>query len=486
MDLLKPVVLIFVAALCLIPAQSQTAAPAVQQLLSEAREYLTAGRFDEAASGFRSVLARRPEMPEALFGLGVACGQLGRLEEAQQALQRYVGMQPSSVEGHSALAMVLLAAGKPTGAKAELGRVLRLDGKNFEAAKALAHIENGEYNGARAARLLEPLAKSPEFDDEARLLLAAAYAQSGNDKLALALAALLVERQPPAPPEAFALAAGSASRAGDAAFAERACALGMRAYLNSDQIEQRCLRIVSMGFINGMESRLRGSAEDVPALILLGRLMTDVAETADAPVRERALKLLEKAVALSPSDAAALYNLGRCLRVLARPEEALPILERALAAHPNEELQTLIYTQIALTEQYLQHDARAENAFRLAIGLNRRLARHMPEPAFSFYSFLVAVNKEQDAAAVLDEILRWDPAFLPARMRRARKLAEAGRLEQAAEQAKVVARNTSPADQELLRAAHILLLQLCLKLGRTEEAARHRAWLKSAQAARRP
>ena len=49
---------------------------------------------------------------------------------------------------------------------------------------------------------------------------------------------------------------------------------------------------------------------------------------------------------------------------------------------------------------------------RRSIEINRRLTRHMPEPAFSFYAFLVEVDKQQDTAAVLDEILRWDPGFL--------------------------------------------------------------------------
>jgi Flp pilus assembly protein TadD len=484
--LYKTASIILLAAFLPIAAAALAPATSVQQLLAEGRDHLTAGRFEEAASRFRSVLARDSDVPEALFGLGVACSQLGKLDEAQQALQRYVRLRPSDADGHSALAMVLMAGGSRAGAKSEFERALRLEPNNLEIAKALARIEIGDYNGSRAVALLKPLAASPDFDDEARLVLAAGYAESGDNEAAASILSPLLQRQPPPPPEVFILAAGSSARAGDAEFAERACALGLRLYLNSDEIEQRCLRIVSVSFVRNLEASLGGSAGDVPALILLGRLMTDSAETADAPIRERGLKLLGKAVALGPSDASALYNLGRCLRVLARPEEAIPVLERALAAHPDEELQALIYTQVALSEQYLQHDAKAESAFRRAMELNRRLARHMPEPAFSFYTFLATVNKEPDAAAVLEEVLRWEPAFLPARMQRARKLAEAGRLAEAAEQAEVVARNADPAGQELLRAAHVLLLQLCTKLGRTEEAARHQAWLKNARAAKQP
>jgi tetratricopeptide (TPR) repeat protein len=461
-------------------------APSLEKLLTEGRDHLAAGRFEEAASRFRSALAIRSDVPEALFGLGVACGRLGRLPEAEEALRHYVRLEPSSADGRSALGMVLLMAGKPAAAKTELERALRLEPDSLETAKALASIETGQYHGERTVSLLKPFEASPEFDEGARLLLAAGYAESGNPAAAVAILSPLVQAQPAPPPEFFILAIDSGSRAGDAAFAERACALGLRLYLNSDEIEQRCLRIVPVSFVKDLEASLRGSAEDVSALIVLGRLMTDVAETAEAPSRERGFKLLQKAAALSPSDATVLYNLGRCLRVLARPEEAIPILDRALGAHPSEELQTLVYTQIALSEQYLQHDAKAEDAFRRAVELNRRLPRRMPEPAFRYYTFLADANKEQEAAAALDEILRWDPAFLPARMRRARSLADAGRPAEAAGEAEVVARNASPADQELLRAAHILLLQVCTKLGRADEAAAHQAWLKNAQTARRP
>jgi hypothetical protein len=70
-------------------------------------------------------------------------------------------------------------------------------------------------------------------------------------------------------------------------------------------------------------------------------------------------------------------------------------------------------------------------------------------------------------------------------MRRAQALADAGRLEDAAGQAELIARHTDPANQQLLRAAHILLLKLYTKMGRPEQAARHQAWLRSAQAERR-
>lgn len=479
MSVLKRVLVILAAALSLRAAQ------APQELVA-ARRDLSTGRFEQAASRFRSVLERNPDLPEALFGLGVASAQLGRTQEARKALERFVALLPSSPEGHSVLGMVLLAAGNRSEAKTALERALQLDRNNFEAAKALAHIEVGEYGGARAAKLLKPFASSAEFDDEARVVLAVALAQSGDDKAAIPVIAPLLERKPPPPPAAFAVAAGSGLRAGDAVFAENACALGMRAYPNSDEIEERCLRVVSMRFVKEMEAKLRGSAADAPDLIVLGRLMTDAAATADSPVRERALEFLKRAAALSPSNATALYNLGRCLRVLARPEEAIATLNLALAARPDQELQTLIYTQIALARRDQQKDSEAAEAFRKAHELNRKLARHSPSAAFEFYTFLDASGEAGEAAALREEILAWDPGFLPARMQRARALGGSGRLAEAVAEAELVARNADPSNDKLLRQAHIFLLQSYGRLGRAEDAARHEAWLKSAREKQQP
>jgi tetratricopeptide (TPR) repeat protein len=456
-------------------------ARSIEALMAEGEQSLGAGRYEEAAAQFRLVLARRSDVPEALFGLGIASSQLGRLEEAREALEHYVSLQPSAADGHCALGVVLLAEGRREGAKAQLERAMRLEPKNLEAAKALAHIATAENNGKRAVALLKPLSTSPDFDDEARRLLAAGYAQSGDDRAALSTLGPVLERNPPPPPNVFMLVIGSALRAGDKALAMHACDLGLRSYLNSDEIELRCLNVTSMSYVNSLESTLRGTAGDVPTLIVMGRLLTGIADVTDQVTRARCIKLLEKAVALSPSDGTAIYNLGRALRMTERPEEAIPVLKRALGTHPSDELQTLIWTQIGLAEQSLRQNSGAEDAFSRAFRLNQGLSRHLAESGFTFYTFLVAANKNSQAAAILAEIVRWDPNFVPARLKHARMLADAGHLPEAVAEAEFVAHNTDPENEPLLRAAHILLLQLYNRMGRPEEAERHSKWLKEAK-----
>jgi tetratricopeptide (TPR) repeat protein len=496
MEAVKVASIIFVAALCATamspqaPSLPASAGPvpgsSLETVIAQGWGALTGGRYEEAASRFRLVLARRSDASEALFGLGIACGRLGRLPEAREALERYVRLQPSAADGHSALGLVLLAAGKRVDARTELERALRLEPQNLEAAKALAHIDIDEYHGLRAVALLKPFAASAEFDDEARRLLAAGYAQTGDHRTAISVLGPALDRRPPPAPEAFILVISSALRVGDKDYAERACDLGLRLYLNSDEIEQRCLHVVSMDFIQRVESTLRGSTEDVRALILMGRLLAEIADSMDQANQERCITLLDRAVALSPADPVALFNLGRGLRLLARPEQAIPMLKRALAANPTGELPVLIWTEIGLAEQKLSHDAAAEDAFGHAQQSNRGLARHMVASAFIYHTFLTAENEKRQAGEVLSEILGWNPAFLPARMEHARMLAEQGHVAEAAGEAEMVATNADPADLTLLRAAHVFLLQLYKRMGRAEEAARHLAWLNNARAASAP
>lgn len=485
-----------VAAFCLAAMPTQTASPpaspetvprsSLETALAQGWSDLTSGRYEEAAFRFRQVLARRSDASDALFGLGIACGKLGQPQEARQALEQYVRLEPSAADGHSALGLVLLATGKRTEAKAELERALRLEPQNLEPAKALAHIEIEDYEGQRAVTWLKPLTASPDFDDEARQLLAAGYAQSGDHRAAIATLGPMLDRQSPPAPEVFILVIGSSLRVSDTALAGHACDLGLRLYLNSDEIEQRCLPVVSMPYINRLQSTLRGSVEDVPTLILMGRLLAELAESMDQADQERCIVLLDKAVALSPADPVALYNLGRGLRLLARAEQAIPVLKRALAANPTGELPVLIWTEIGMAEQRLSHDLGAENALNHAYQLNRGLARHLVGSAFIFHNFLIAGNYKEQAAEVLSELLRWNPAFLPARLEHARVLVAQGRLVDAAGEAEMVATNADPDDMTLLRAAHILLLRLTRRMGRAEAAARHEAWLKNTRAANDP
>jgi tetratricopeptide (TPR) repeat protein len=207
-------------------------------------------------------------------------------------------------------------------------------------------------------------------------------------------------------------------------------------------------------------------------------LMGDAGAQTGAPLRSKALEYLEKAAALDNSNASALYNLGRCLRVLARPAEAVRFLERALACQTDEEQRILILTQIALAERDLQNPAGAEEIFRSALELNRNAAGYLPDSAYEFHLFLVSAGKPAEAQALLEEILQRSPGFLPARMQRARGLAREGKVKEAVEEAELVVRYADSANRALLRTAHMFLFQIHRQQGRMEDADRHQQWLR--------
>jgi tetratricopeptide (TPR) repeat protein len=439
---------------------------------------MAAGRFEDAAAAFRDVLARAPNNPEALFGFGVASMQLGRHSEAEGALRRYVRVRPSDSGGYALLGIALLASGRRDEAAAPLERALRLDGTNLEAAKALAAVRLATFEGKDAARLLAPLENSKDFDDTARELLAAARHQSGDSKGASALLKPMLGRVPPMSEDGYAVLIASARAAGDAALAAQACASGLRTYLNSDRVEQRCLQVARTPEFTPYVEALQRSGR-VDDLVVLGRLAVDVAPEADWPLRGRGVVLLQQAARVQ-ADATTLYNLGRGLRVQAESVEAIATLKRALAAQPDPELQVLIHTQIGLAAQHLEDGGQARAAFRTAMDINRQLPRHLPDPAFEFCRYLADLGTEKEAREVLDEILRWDPSFLPARLRRAQALARDGDPQGAAKEGEEIIRHAAPDAQELLRSAHILLLQVYTGLGKPAEAARHQSWLESA------
>jgi len=77
--------------------------------------------------------------------------------------------------------------------------------------------------------------------------------------------------------------------------------------------------------------------------------------------------LMEKRIAVAPTDGDALYRLGMAYLALDRPEPAVPVLERATVQFPK-----YVAAQFALGGAYLgtKQDARALEAFRVALKLD--------------------------------------------------------------------------------------------------------------------
>jgi predicted O-linked N-acetylglucosamine transferase (SPINDLY family) len=111
------------------------------------------GRWKQAETSYRDILALKPDLAEALSNLGIVLQQQGKLDEAISTYREAIGIKPSFPEAHSNLGNALQDQGrldeaavahreairlKPDYAKAHsnLGNVLRAQGKLDEAAAA--------------------------------------------------------------------------------------------------------------------------------------------------------------------------------------------------------------------------------------------------------------------------------------------------------------------------------------------------------------
>src|SRR5208337_4094694 len=71
-----------------------------------------AGRYPEAESSYRRVLAVRPEFADAHSDLGVVLAIHGRLEEAVASHKKALALAPSSADAHNNLGMTLCQLGR--------------------------------------------------------------------------------------------------------------------------------------------------------------------------------------------------------------------------------------------------------------------------------------------------------------------------------------------------------------------------------------
>ena len=451
------------------------------------------GDFNGAALVLETFLKQRPGNPEGSFALGVCYAQTGELARAEPLLRSFLSHSPADAEARTILGIVLLGSGQRREARVELESALRTQPGQFEATKALAHIESGDFNLEAVRRLLAPFEISPSFDTEARMMLAAALAAGGEEQKALRLMERTLSEDPRSPAEAYALATSVYLRRQDFKRALDVCERGIRLYPNSDRLERLYLSMqATQEFEDRVNKRLHGLRDaDVLELVALGRILTDALYGRDRNLQETGRRLLERAVLLAPKDASVHYNLGRCLRVLNRWGAAIASFERALSLTQDDSLRALVFRQIGLAEEGRSRPAQAGAAYQAALEASRRAHSPMPEPPFALYQFLRTQGDQERANAVLDEILRLDPTFLPARAWLARKLADEEKTDAAIREAELVLRNASaqredPANEQLLRQAHLLLFQLYSSVGQEAKASEHRQWLEAPEAKTAP
>jgi Flp pilus assembly protein TadD len=165
----------------------------VQEAMELAVRKHRAGQIAEAEEIYRQVLARQPDLPDAVNLLGVALQQRGQLDEAAQWIGRAIRLAPRSADFHFNMGILLLHQKKESQAEIEfrsavalrpssdeyhfqLGATLQSQWKlpqaiaEFQAALNLTADHAGALAALRRARA--DMAQWPEAIDLARRCLA--------------------------------------------------------------------------------------------------------------------------------------------------------------------------------------------------------------------------------------------------------------------------------------------------------------------------
>jgi len=106
---------------------------------------------------------------------------------------------------------------------------------------------------------------------------------------------------------------------------------------HSDLLYSRAMLYDQQGRLEAAERDLRNiltyDPHNATALNALGYILTDKTDR-----HEEAYELIRQALALNPEEPAILDSMGWVLYNLGRPEEALPYLQDAMSAYPDQEI----------------------------------------------------------------------------------------------------------------------------------------------------
>jgi Tfp pilus assembly protein PilF len=126
--------------------------PRAAEELTRGFSWLERGDPERAEVAFEHALEFRPDLPEALNGLGVVARTRADLATARARFERAVRLAPDFAEGHANLGETLLALGRPDAAEAELRAALRVDPDLADARQNLARALLGRGLAAPEAR----------------------------------------------------------------------------------------------------------------------------------------------------------------------------------------------------------------------------------------------------------------------------------------------------------------------------------------------
>ncbi len=271
-------VLLFAAA----PPQPGGAAAAFQR----AAGALSTGDLPAAEQGFLQVLKTEPNSVPALGNLGVTYSRMERYSDSVRVYGQALKLAPNEPGLLLNLGLAHLKQGDYVAAKPLFARLPR----SAQAAELQATCELFTGNPARALELLQGLSRTPEI----LFLTGTAHLRLKQPELAKAAFAGMLAASTPA----------------------QAHLLMGRAYVDNEQFDEAI-------------EEFKQALELPPARLELAKAQISLRDN------EAAEANLRRILQARPAHSEAAYYLGSLLVLLAREDEALPLLEQARAARPD-------------------------------------------------------------------------------------------------------------------------------------------------------
>nr|WP_228726926.1 tetratricopeptide repeat-containing sulfotransferase family protein [Novosphingobium aureum] len=308
-----------------------TPAPDAARMLTDAREAMQAGRFDQAFAIAKGILRAEPENGDALYLAAVACRYLEHYGEARALLERLSAAQPEYGRCWQEMGHLARAQGQVEPALAAYARAVRYNpaleaswraqtelfaatGRPAEAVQAKAQAE-------RIASLPRELLAVTNHLHEGRLLRAEEICRH-----------YLVRHRKDV--EGMRLLAEIGSRLGVLDDAEFLLESAVTFSPETIQLRLDYMQVLRkrQKFAKALEQAETLRASDPQSPLFASHLAIEAMQTGDYP---RAFALFDEVLAKLPGDPATLTSKGHALKTTGASEDAVAAYRAAIASKPD-------------------------------------------------------------------------------------------------------------------------------------------------------
>ncbi|WP_347332091.1 tetratricopeptide repeat protein [Marinimicrobium locisalis] len=264
---------------------------------------LTQHDLERAQEQFEVLVQQEPDDPDLRLSLGIVALERGDTDTAQQSFE------------------ALLDSGEHIStANYYLGQIAENEGREEDALLYYLQVEPGSDFLQATLNILDIFLQRGELE-------------AANDHMNR-----LRNRFPDRAADLYLLQARTLLQHGHDQAAEHILGIALDSHpTHSDLRYTRGMLYAEQGRIEAMERDLREllkyDPQNANALNALGYTLADQTDR-----YEEALGLIEQALALEPEEPAILDSMGWVLYKMGQPEEALPYLEDAMAAYPDQEI----------------------------------------------------------------------------------------------------------------------------------------------------